>query len=89
MAVALIALTSLAVVSFGSDCVITASKVFIRLRPGTELRVSGTTPSSHVQYDPAGAVTANNGAVLTIKSGTNSVTITADEIEVVSEAKKQ
>jgi hypothetical protein len=54
----------------------------LRIRAGAECKFMASSASSQVEYDEqAGTVKARGGVILKIVSGTNSITVTADEIE--------
>ncbi len=60
----------------------------LRVLAGTQFEVSSTTPSGHVAFNQATrTLAANEGAVLKVTAGTNSVTVRADEIETVPAVK--
>jgi hypothetical protein len=60
----------------------------LRVEPGTPYEIQPLNSSGRLELvKTTGEVFASNGAKLTITSGTNSVTVTADEIEGRPEAK--
>jgi hypothetical protein len=62
----------------------------LRVAAGTSCEVQSLSPSGWSEfYQSAGVIKASNGALLKIISGTNSVTVTADEIEGRPEAEQK
>ena len=60
----------------------------LRVPAGTECEVTSRDSSGRVEYNQTtGTLSASGGAVLKISTGTNSVTVTADDVEGVPEAK--
>jgi predicted ribosomally synthesized peptide with SipW-like signal peptide len=58
----------------------------LRVRATVNLAVQCANSSGHAEYDKStGALVASGGAILTLSTGTNSISVRADEIESVTD----